>query len=113
MCVLIIFPFVMAGLAEIYFRNQHNIPIRIKLSQFYESLYEGDRMSLHYHTIFLVRRGITVFLLIYQKDNPNLQVFTVQILTMIQISYLILVKPFDNAMSDRYDTINECFVLGC
>jgi hypothetical protein len=51
-------PFYNFFLTEIYFRNQENIGLRVKLSDLYEGLVARKRWAMHFNTVYLVRRII-------------------------------------------------------
>jgi hypothetical protein len=57
-------------ISEIYYRNQGNIAIRVKLNPMYSIYRHTSRGAIHYHTFFVLRRVMFMISILGFDDSP-------------------------------------------
>lgn len=59
---------------------------------------KNKRWVLFYPFFFIVRRSVIAFQAVFQTDNFFAQVFTFLIMTLVQLIFLLVAKPFENPL---------------
>lgn len=92
----------------IYFRNDPEI-----VEGKYEVLYEGLRptfWSKIYSTLFIMRRVTLAVFLVFVR-NVIFQLIIIISVQVSALSYMLIVRPFDEAQDNIINTINELVIV--
>lgn len=60
----------------------------------------------------MVRRLIIAYQAIYFSSRFTFQMMTNILMSMLQLTYLLEVKPFENQLGQNLEVMNETFTLG-
>ena len=77
----------------------------------YDGLDPRKSSGLMYFVIFCYRRLLYIFILVYMKDWPAMQVFTKIYVTLISMFYILKVQPHDDSFTNKMEVINESCIL--
>ena len=70
-----------------------------------------NRSSLLFSLIFIVRRMVMVFTLIFLPSYGNFQVSIYLVSAVAMLLYAVMVRPYENAVLNRQEIVNELFIL--
>ncbi|CDW89271.1 UNKNOWN [Stylonychia lemnae] len=73
----------------------------------------GSKLALNYQSIFLGRRIYTAIILVLIYDYPVQQIQLLMISSLINLYYLILVKPFETKGQNILEIFNEICIVIC
>lgn len=73
-------------------------------------MYKKPRAS-YYSVVFLLRRTLLAYIIFGFSFNCVLQVLMTVQLTLLMITWLIIVKPLDSGLKNAIEISNECMLL--
>ena len=78
-----------------------------KYGAVFEGLRKDSRASLLYPIFFILRRFILVIVATVTQKNIFVQVLSMQVLSFLQISYLVRYRPFEEPLLQKLEIFNE------
>eukprot|EP00347_Sterkiella_histriomuscorum_P004462 403360370 len=78
---------------------------------FYEDFDQSNHLALYYYPLYFTRRFVYVLAMMYFRDYAIIQIFVFQIMSVFQVTYLLLVNPFQSKISNKIEIMNESLVL--
>jgi hypothetical protein len=82
-----------------------------QLQPFLQGLKKDSLTCTLYNIWFLFRRALTAMILVMAQDHPYFQCCFLVILSLINISYQIMVKPFELKKDNYIEVFNEGSIL--
>ena len=77
---------------------------------FYEGLKDYDNASMQYFYVYLMRRYCFLLMVFYLPNYPAFQLMLWNFLNLVQVSYLLHAKPFEEPGVNKIELFNE-FVI--
>lgn len=84
-----------------------------KIAAMYELLKPESSFALVYQGIYVVRRLILALIVVFMRESKVFQIFSMIVLNLAIISYIIKVQPFESPGLNRLEVFNEFIVLSC
>jgi len=118
--VTIVYSFGLIGLPAYFYyklsRNFGNLET-IKFQKSYSAMIEGISTKTHaqvyYNVLFMIRRLITVIVLVFAPNIPYLQSATLLLLSTTNLIYVSVARPFQSNFENRTEIFNEFTIMLC
>jgi len=68
------------------------------------------RSAAVYHLVFLVRRTLFIVTAVLGHQRPDLQINALLLLTLMNLIYLVLARPFEDSAVQKSEVMNEHLV---
>ena len=89
------------------FRQWESEEFENKFGALFEGIRKDRKSALGYPFIFILRRLAFALVCLFSNDNVVIQLWCLMISSTIQIIYLILAKPFEEALMQQLEIFNE------
>ena len=64
-----------------------------------------------FHAFFIVRRLLIIAALLFFVRQPSGQIFWFLLVSLVQLIYQVIIKPYDSILINRLETFNEVSIL--
>lgn len=96
------------------FRHEHIENSRFKI--FIEGFRFDKKISVFDHSVFMIRRAVLVFILIFSWNHGFLQAILFLIACLAVLVWKIVLRPYEETLYNIQDVIYECILcsmIGC
>jgi hypothetical protein len=82
-----------------------------RLGSIYKDVRKDSAMRLLFSAFYVLRRIIFALSTLYMTSNPMFQIMLFQIMSLLQFLYIGIWRPFESALQNRIELMNEGCVL--
>jgi hypothetical protein len=93
------------------FKDWEKHKFESKMGSVLEGLDKTKKSIIFYPVFFMIRRTIIAWQAIFIKNAFTFQMITNITMSLIQLIYLLTVKPFENQLNQNLELLNESFTL--
>lgn len=109
--VLALLPLFILFYFSLKFKMWEHHSFKDKFGSGLEGLRKEKRSAVFYPFFFMFRRIIFAIQAVYFYESFASQIFLQIMLTMVQISYLLSFRPFEDSLMQRLEVMNESYTL--
>jgi hypothetical protein len=82
-----------------------------RLGSIYKDVRKDSAMRLLFSAFYVMRRIIFALSTLYMTANPMFQIMLFQVMSLLQFLYIGIWRPFESALQNRIELMNEACVL--
>jgi len=95
------------------FKNLQDKTVKFKYGMFYKDNRTDTIEKALYNIYFLNRRFFSVVIIIFMMRWPFFQCVFLMIFSMINLSYMVAIRPLCSAKENRIEIFNEAIIYTC